>query len=163
MVNEHLFLNFLINWIQVIFFTIPKGDYRYINEPISEDVNINNRKIINCNENTNDNNVCTIKELTVYYKNQLCLNMFNQNITNLSDGTDTNYVVYFKQWSSLKNKVRESDEKYIKREVSMVGGLAVGYANMMLMLVLNVTPADLSSAVNFLQLNNHNTFNSHVN
>ena len=26
------------------FLTIPKGDYRYINEPISEDVNMNNRK-----------------------------------------------------------------------------------------------------------------------
>ena len=36
------------------FFTIPKGDYRYINEPISEDVNMNNRKIINFNEGTND-------------------------------------------------------------------------------------------------------------
>ena len=32
------------------FLTIPKGDYRYINEPISENVNMNNRKIINCNE-----------------------------------------------------------------------------------------------------------------
>ena len=33
------------------FLTIPKGDYRYIKEPISEDVNMNiNRKIINCNE-----------------------------------------------------------------------------------------------------------------
>ena len=32
--------------------TIPKGYYRYINEHISEDVNINNRKIINCNEGT---------------------------------------------------------------------------------------------------------------
>ena len=31
------------------FLTIPKGDNRYINEPISEDVNMNNRKIINCN------------------------------------------------------------------------------------------------------------------
>ena len=45
------------------FLTIPKGDYRYINEPISEDVNMNNRKIINCNEGINDNDVCTIKPL----------------------------------------------------------------------------------------------------
>ena len=33
------------------FLTILKGDYRYINEPKSEEVNMNNRKIINCNEN----------------------------------------------------------------------------------------------------------------
>ena len=45
------------------FLKIPKGDYRYINVPISEDVNMNNRKIINCNEGTNDNDVCTIKTL----------------------------------------------------------------------------------------------------
>ena len=45
------------------FLTIPKGDYRYINEPISEDVNMNNRKIINCNKGTNENDVCTIKTL----------------------------------------------------------------------------------------------------
>ena len=46
----------------------------------------------------------------------------------------------------------------------MVGDVAVGYANMMAMPVLNVAPsADLSSAVNLSQLNNHKTFNSHVN
>ena len=33
--------------------TISKNDYRYINKPISEDVNMNNRKIINCNVGTN--------------------------------------------------------------------------------------------------------------
>ena len=30
------------------FHTIPKGDYRYINEPIFENVNMNSKKIINC-------------------------------------------------------------------------------------------------------------------
>ena len=46
----------------------------------------------------------------------------------------------------------------------MVGGVAFGYANMMAMPVLNISPsADLLSAVNLSQLNNHNTFNSHVN
>ena len=46
----------------------------------------------------------------------------------------------------------------------MVGGVAVGYANMMAMPVLNVAPStDISSAVNLSQLNNHNTFNSHLN
>ena len=55
--------------------------------------------------------------------------------------------------------------KYIlKREINMVDGVAVGYANMMAMRVLNVSPfADFSSAVNLSQLNNHNTFISHVN
>ena len=50
------------------FLTIPKGDYRYLNEPISNDVNMNNRKIINCNEGEDEKDVCTIKNLTVYYK-----------------------------------------------------------------------------------------------
>ena len=40
----------------------------------------------------------------------------------------------------------------------MVGGVAVGYTNMMVMPVLNVAPSvDLSRAVNLLQLKNHNT------
>ena len=39
------------------FLTIPKGDNRYLNEPISEDVNMNNRKIINCNEGENEKDV----------------------------------------------------------------------------------------------------------
>ena len=83
--------------------------------------------------------------------------MYNQNITNLANGTDFNDVVNFKQLSSL-------DDKYIKREVNMVGGIAVAYANMNLLPIQNVAPsADLSRAVNFSQLNNHNTFNSHVN
>ena len=53
------------------FLTIPKGDYRYINEPISENVNMNNRKKINCNEGTSDNDVCTIKRLKVYNKKRI--------------------------------------------------------------------------------------------
>ena len=54
------------------FLTIPKGEYRYLNKPISEVVNMNNRKIINCNKKDNEKDVCTIKNLTVYYtKNQL--------------------------------------------------------------------------------------------
>ena len=56
------------------------------------------------------------------------------------------------------------DDKYLKRDVRIVGGLAVGYSNMMLMPVLNVALlADLSGAVNLLQLNNYNYFNSHIN
>ena len=42
--------------------------------------------------------------------------------------------------------------------------VAVAYANFNLIPILNVAPsADLSSAVNISQSNNHNTFNSHVN
>ena len=125
---------------------------------------MNNRRIINCNQSIYDNDVCTIKNLTVYYKKELPLNLSNQKITNLNDETDINDAVNFKQVSSLEDKVRASDEKYIKREINMVGGVAVGYANMMAMPILNVAPsADLSSAVNLSQLNNHNTFKSHVN
>ena len=83
--------------------------------------------------------------------------MSNQTITNLAVGTDFNDAVNFKQFSIL-------NDKYLKQEVNMVTGLAVCNANMMLMPVLNVAPfADLSSAVNLLQLNNHITFNAHVN
>ena len=46
------------------FLTIPKGDYRYLNESISDDVNMNNRKIINCNKGEDEKDVCTIKYLT---------------------------------------------------------------------------------------------------
>ena len=87
------------------FLTIPKCDYRYINEPISEDVNMNNKKLINCNEGTNDNDVCTIKNLTLYYKKGLTLNMSNQKITNLADGTDSNDAVNFKQLTSLDESI----------------------------------------------------------
>ena len=125
---------------------------------------MNNRKLINCNKVINDNDVCTITNLTVYYKKGLTLNMSNKKITNLEDGTDPNDAVNFKQLSNLDDKIRASDKKYFKREVNMVGGVAVGYANMMAMPVLNLaSSADFSSAVNLSQLNNHNTFNSHVN
>ena len=71
--------------------------------------------------------------------------MFYQKITNLADGTNPNYAVNFKQLYSLEDKIRALDEKYIKREVNMVGG----YANMMAMPVVNLAPsADFSSAVN---------------
>ena len=116
------------------FLTIRKCDYRYINEPIFEVVNINNRKIINCNEGINDNDVCTIKNLTVYYKKKLSSNISNQKITNLGDGTDPNDAVNFKQLSSL-------DEKYIKRIVNIIGGVAVGYGNMNFLQILNVAPS----------------------
>ena len=109
------------------FLTIPKGGYRYINEPIYEDVNRSNRKIINCNEGTNDNDVCTITNFTVYYKKGLSLNMSNKKITNLTDGTEPNDAVNFKQLSSLNDKLLASNEKYIKWTISMVGRVAVGY------------------------------------
>ena len=151
-------------YIQVIFLLFQKADYRYINEPISEDINMNNRKIINCNEGVDENDVCKIKNLTVYYRKGSTLNMFNQKITNLANGTDSNDAVNFKQFTSLEDNFRSFDDKYIKQEINMVGGVAVGYSNMMAMPVLNVAlSADLSSAVNLSQLNNHNTFNSHVN
>ena len=43
----------------------------------------------------------TIKNLTVYYKNGSTLNMCNQKITNLADGTDLNDAVNFRQFYSL--------------------------------------------------------------
>ena len=70
------------------FLNIPKGDYRYLNEPISEHLNMNNRKLINCNEGEDDKDVCTIKNLTVYYKTGSTLNISNEKITNLADRTE---------------------------------------------------------------------------
>ena len=40
------------------FLKIPKHDYRYINDPISENDIMNNRRKINCNKNTNVDDVC---------------------------------------------------------------------------------------------------------
>ena len=57
--------------------------------------------------------------------------MSNQKITILANGTDTNDAVNFKQFSSL-------NKSYIKREINIVGNLAVGNAYMYLMLILNV-------------------------
>ena len=123
------------------FVTIPKGDYRYINEPISEDVNMNNRKINNFSESTEENDVRTIKSLTVYYNKKLSLNMSNHKITNLLDWTDPNDAVNFKQISSF-------DNKYLKQQINLVGSVAIGYANMMAMPVLNVALSiDFSCAV----------------
>ena len=50
------------------FLTIPKVDYRYLNEPISEVVNMNNKKLINCNEGVDEKDVCTIKILKCIIK-----------------------------------------------------------------------------------------------
>ena len=62
---------------------------------------MNNRKIINCNEKVDETDVCIIKNLTVYYNKGLTLNMSNQKITHLADGTDQNVAVNFKQLSSI--------------------------------------------------------------
>ena len=59
-----------------------------------------NRKIINYNKGIEENDICTITNLTVYYKKGLSLNMSNQKITNLADGTEPNDAVNFKQFST---------------------------------------------------------------
>ena len=57
--------------------------------------------------------------------------MSNQKITHLADKTYSKDAVNLKQFLSL-------DDKYVKQQGNMVDGLAVGYANMMAMLVLNI-------------------------
>ena len=96
------------------FLTIPKGDYRYLNEPISNDVNMNNINIINCKEGEDEKDVCTINNLTVYYNKGSTSNMSNDKITNLADGTVLNDAVNFKQFSSLEDNIRAFDDKYLK-------------------------------------------------
>ena len=52
------------------------------------------------------------------------------------------------------------DEKYIKRKINMIGGVAFGYSNMKVILVINVAPSVyLLSAFILSPLNNHNIFN----
>ena len=94
-----------------------------------------------------------MKNLTIYYKKGSTLNISNQKMTNLADKTYSNDAINFKQLSSL-------DDKYIKRKINIVCCIAIGYANMMTMQLLNVAQSiEPSSAVNLLQLNNYNTFN----
>ena len=83
--------------------------------------------------------------------------MSNQKRTNLADETDPNDAVNFKQFFTL-------DEKYLIRKVNMAGGVAVAFANINLIPILNVAPSiDPSSALNLSQLTSHNNFNSRVN
>ena len=90
--------------------------------------------------------------------------MSKQKITNLANRTDSNDALNFQYLFSLDDKISAYDEKYIEQEINMDGEFAVNYANMMAMPLLNVAPsADLVSAVNCSHLNNHNTFNLHVN
>ena len=94
------------------FLTIPIADYRYVNEtdfqsnalklPISENVDMNNKKIINCSEGENDNDVCTMKNL----RSQVVdLRMNNHRITNLADGISTNDAVNLKQLRQTETTV----------------------------------------------------------
>ena len=46
-----------------IILLLPQGDVRYINEPISENLNMNGFKIINCATAHNDNDVVVLKDL----------------------------------------------------------------------------------------------------
>ena len=51
------------------FFIISNGDYRYLHEQIFEDVNMNNKKIINCYKGVDEKDMCTIKIFySVLYK-----------------------------------------------------------------------------------------------
>ena len=82
--------------------------------------------------------------------------MCNQNISNSASGNDPNNAVNYKQLYSL-------DKKYLKPKVNIVSGVAVGYAYMIAMPVLNVAQSNnLLCTVNLSQLNTHNNFNSHI-
>jgi len=72
------------------FLTKPQGDIRYVNE--SDDIDMNKRKIRNVAEGVEDDDVCTIQNLTktivLYYKKGTTLDMNNAKIINCQDGTD---------------------------------------------------------------------------
>ena len=82
-------------------------DRRYVNETddlkITDNINMNNKKIINY-EGVDDNDVCTIKNLYVYYRKgspyilgHFCpIDMNNNKITNCSLGVDENDVCTMK-------------------------------------------------------------------
>ena len=88
-------------------------DSRYVNETdylkISENLNMNNKKIINCEDGEDDNDVCTIKNLTVYYKkgnpikleHSCSIDMNNNKITNCREGVDENDVCTMKNIRNL--------------------------------------------------------------
>ena len=98
--------------------SISTGDSRYVNEtdfqtfkdlPISNNLNMNNNKIINCNEGTDENDVCIIKNLTVYYKKYEPLNMYNNRITNCSQGVDDDDACTMRNLRNLRISITHHD------------------------------------------------------
>ena len=132
------------------FLTIPFGDYRYVNEadfqsyialrlPISEDVNMNNKKIINCKEGDNDDDICTIKNLSVYYSKRNLLDINNNRIINYSEVINENDVCTIK---NLRSNM--STYHMIQKELNMRNQRITGVEDEMA----------LNDAVNVNQLNN---------
>ena len=132
------------------FLTIPIGYYRYMNEtdfkvnalmlPISDDVNMNNKKIINC-QGKDDDDICTIENLSVYYKKGGPIDMNNNRIINCSEGLNENDVCTIKNLQSyymIGNELNMRNQR--------ITGVADGMA--------------LNDAVNINHLNNlsRNTF-----
>lgn len=83
-----------------------------MNEPINENLNLNNQTIINCCEGIEDNDVCTIKILSAYYKKAQILNMSYNRITNLKDGEKNQDAVTLNQtrmvFNGVTNMINES-------------------------------------------------------
>ena len=88
-------------------------DSRYVIESdylkISENLNMNNKKIINCEEGVDDNDVCTIKNLTVYYKKYETLNMYNYRITNCRQGVDDDDACTMRNLRNLRISITHHD------------------------------------------------------
>ena len=70
--------------------------YNALRLPISEDVDMNNKKIINCIEGENVDDICTIKNLSVNYKNGNLLDKSNNRIIKCSEGIHENDVFTIK-------------------------------------------------------------------
>lgn len=79
------------------YLTVNKADIRYIHKPINELINMNQEKVTDVKKSENKNDVCTIKNLVIYYRKGTTFNMENTNITNLKDGVDNNDAIKLKQ------------------------------------------------------------------
>jgi hypothetical protein len=77
-------------------------DSRYINEPISENLDMNNHKISNLKDGESDQDAVTLKQF-----NNLCnndINLHNNKITNLKDGENLQDAMNYRSVKSLINK-----------------------------------------------------------
>ena len=113
------------------------NDARYVNE--LDPINMNNNKITNCKEGEDDNDVCTIKNLSVYYKKGNPIDMNNNKIINCNEGINENDVCTMK---NLRNLPYYQSGNELNMNNQRITGVSDGIA--------------LNDAVNIKQLNNLN-------
>ena len=94
-------------------------------------MDMNNNKIINCKQGENDNDACTIKNISVYYKKYKPLNMNNFRITNCKSGVYKNDVCTMKNIRNLSISIihHETDLKMNNHRITnLLYGIAMNDA-----------------------------------